>query len=359
MTLDQNWGRQLAPNPSVHDPPPKITGAPIPGQDQLESWGLGFIDGIVEKVVLAIVGVVVPGPIIEQLQYWSGVLLPAQILDPISQLVELLVTLLGPIPIVGTVIHTLADYFGLLHGNTNVAQGSADTANVGLAILNARVNEIIIGGVSLYDTFARDVDPFETDPDYDVAYAGGSGHMRVRSVESGILDWYAVGFSDTSFVARHLTPFGTNKVRVSTVIGDFTYGFAGNQSHVRLMGRMNAARDSYVVGIIDMNSAEIGYVVSGSYTRIGGAVSISTATGDLWDLEVGTSGDEWRFRLLQNNSSVVDRTDLGHASMKDTTPGTTYKFIGIGGDCAIGAGPFGTTYQIGMPKFQVLAAADY
>lgn len=278
----------------------------------------------------------------------------------IQNVLDAIISAIRGIPFVGgTVADVLSDVTGL-NGRANNAQTSADTANVGLAILTARVNNIISGGAVLWDTFDRNVADIASDPAYDVAYAAGPGSMELSTASSGVARWLPVGYSDASFVARDVTtPMTTNFVRVSTVIDDFIYGSAGNQAHIMLMGRMSAARDTYVVGIVEDGLAEIGYVVSGVYTRMGGQETISTFSGDLWDLEIGALGDEWRFRLLQNNAVRVDRTDLGHASSKDTVPGTTYIWTAFGGDCAIGAGFFGTTYQIGMPNFQVFAAADY
>lgn len=244
--------------------------------------------------------------------------------------------------------------------NAGVAQGSANTANTGLAILTARVNGIIAGGATLWDTFDRDVTDIATDPAYDVEYFTGPGTMNLSTADSGVARWAAVGFSDAAFIARDVTmPMTTNVVRVSTVISDFIPGSAGNQAHIKLMARMSADRQNYVVGTVEDGLAEIGYVKAGVYTRMGGQVSVTTDTGDLWDLEVGSHSDEWQFRLLQNNAERVNRNDLGHVSLKDTVPGTTYKWVAFGGDCAIGAGPFFTTYQIGMPDFQVLAAGDF
>jgi hypothetical protein len=242
-----------------------------------------------------------------------------------------------------------------------VAQSSADTANTGIAILNARINGLIIGGAVLYDTFDRDVADIASDPAYDVTYINGPGSMGLSSSSSGIAFWNPVGFSDAFFLARDTTtPMTTNTVRVSTVVSDFTYGSSGNQATIRIAGRMSADKLNYVVAIVQINWAEIGYVVGGTYTRLGAQEAVTVSSGDLWDLEIGEhGGDEWQFTLKQNNAVRVIRNDLGHASMKDTTPGTTYKWVGFAGDCAVGLGPFFTTYQIGMPNFQVLAAADF
>lgn len=352
--------------PQVHD---DQRSQQVIGLSQDSQRGLRgkFVESILQLVVQAIKGVFLPGPLgsaFDQLTDWADGLFD-MIREPLSELVDLLVTILDSIPFIGPpigdAVEDLAALFGLLKDRDQVQQDSADTANVGLAILNARVNGIIIGGASLYDTFDRDVPDIASDPAYDVEYNLGPGSLRLSTASSGIATWDAVGFSDANFKARDVTtPMTTNIVRLSTVIDNFTFGFAGNQAHVQLMGRMDATRQNYVVATIGGDAfASIGYVVAGVYTQMGAAVSISPSTGDLWDFEIGTIGDEWQFRLLQNNAERVLRNDLGHASQKDSVPGTTYKWTAFGGDCAIGAGPFGTTYQIGMPNYQVFAAADY
>jgi len=241
------------------------------------------------------------------------------------------------------------------------AQASANTANTGLAILNARVNGIIIGGAYLYDTFDRDVADIASDPAYDVHYFNGPGSMGVSSSYAGIAYWNPVGFSDAQIFCRDVTtPMTTNVVRLSTVVSAFTYGDAGNQAHIYLMGRMSADLQNYVTAAISGDGyVAIGYVVAGAYTQLGALGTVTVSTGDLWDFEIGTVGDEWQFRLLQNNAERLVRNDLGHASHKDATPGTTYKWTAFGGDCGIVTAPFFTTAQSAMPSFQVFAAADY
>lgn len=370
-----DWVTDTPSTDAIHNKPAKAGGeftTPFTPA-KLFQIGAQLIEQLLAKVVAAIVGIFIPGggTAFAQLADWASVQLPALILAPLTTLVGLLVTIFDSVPVIGPpigdAITDLAALFGLIKTNNDtteavavVAQGSADTANVGIAILNARVNGIIIGGASLYDTFDRNVTDLATDPGYDVEYFAGPGSMNLTTADSGVARWAAVGFSDAAFIARDVTmPMTTNIVRVSTVIGDFTYGYAGNQAHIRLMGRMDAARQNYVVGVVEDGLAEIGYVLSGVYTRMGGQETVTTSTGDLWDLEIGTAADEWQFRLLQNSAERVNRNDLGHASAKDVVPGTTYVWTAFGGDCAIGAGPFGTTYQIGMPDFQVLAAADF
>jgi hypothetical protein len=256
----------------------------------------------------------------------------------------------------------ITDAISHLLGVGTAAQSSADTANVGLAILNARVNTIG-GGVNLYDTMSRNGS--DLGPDYTLIYGSGSGTVGTTDANSGSTIWSAVGFADRWYRAINNTNMATTNMRMSMVIDQFVYGFAGNQAYANLMGRSDVTIDNAVIatfGGLDVSgagTAEIGYFLSGTYTRIGSQTSITTGPGDLWDFEVGTSSDDYQFRLLQNTTLRVDVTDSSHVSMKDTIPATTYKYAGFGEDCYIGAGPFGTTYQGPPPNVQVFAAADF
>lgn len=102
---------------------------------QLPNFLSQLIEKIVGLVVQAIVGIFLPGPIgsaFNQLTNWATNLLPAQILEPISLLVDLLVTVLNSIPIIGpplgNAIEDLAAMFGLLNDNTNQANSTNNPA---------------------------------------------------------------------------------------------------------------------------------------------------------------------------------------------------------------------------------------
>jgi hypothetical protein len=245
------------------------------------------------------------------------------------------------------------------------AQTTANTANVGLAILNARVNESLIpGGAAFFDTFSRDGS--DLGADWFMNYTPGSGTMGTAAANNGSTIWTAAGFADRAvFAVNTAHPMNTVRHRVSMVIDQFTFGFAGNQAHAYLLGRADATGDNFVgadFGGIDAagnGTCQLGYVIAGAFTPFGSPTPITTGLGDLWDLECGTTADDFQFRLLQNNNLRADETDTAEDSLIDTIPGTLYKHAGFAADCYIGAGPFGTTYQGGPPNIQVLAAADF
>lgn len=241
------------------------------------------------------------------------------------------------------------------------AQASGDTANTGVAMLNARVNGVIAGGTAFSDTFSRD--GADLGPDYFTTYGAGSGTIGTTTANAGTTLWTPSGFADRSWAATNTAnPMTTNRVRVSLVIDQFVWTPTSNQAIIYLIGRSDATQDNAVVALLGnidssfVGSAEIGYIVAGVYTRLGFAAPITTGQGDLWDLELGVvGGSDLEFHLLQNNAVVVNETDTLAASQL----GAGFDYVGLGGNCYIGAGPFGTTYQGAMPNIQVLAGADF
>jgi hypothetical protein len=349
---------------------------------QLVQIGIQLVEGFLAKVVTALTGGFAPGiSAFVQLSGWAVTTLPAMILAPLQSLISALVSVLAPFPIVGNVVTDLASAFGLLNDNTTVAQstadgaqGSANVANTGVAILNARVNGIIAGGATYSDTFSR-TGSNTLGSDYTLKYGAavenldnsGSGTVGTDPANSGTTVWTPSGFADRTWAAINtVNPMTTNRSRVSIVVSPFTFAGAGNQENVYLIGRADATLDNFVIariGNLDVSgpgTCEIGYVKAGVYARFGSVTGgLDLGHDDLWDFEVGTAADDDQFRLLQNNALRVDVTDLGHDAHKDVTPGTTYIYTGTGEDCGIGAGPFGVTYQQSPPNIQVLAAADF
>lgn len=316
MSLDANWGQKVTPVPSIHTPPAKFSGAQLPGQSQLEQWGLGFIDGIVEKVVLAIVGVVVPGPLVDQLQHWAQILLPAQILQPLQDLVGFLVDLLGPIPIVGTIAHTLASYFGLLKDKGDVAQEtgenaqvSADHANVSVAQLAAQVAAgNVPSGVVFSDTFNRP-DTGSLGSDYAQSSSGAGGGALHTDGNNAVYDPTGSGVGRRD--ARCTTALFTDYQSAACVQNEAIANILTPPSFFLIL-RADIALMNYVVATIGNNLREIGKVVGGSYTALWSAAG-DNAPGDRWTLKAGTTTDVYELLLFRNGDvDPVGRvTDTG------------------------------------------------
>lgn len=311
MTVDANWGKKVTPVPSVHTPPAKRTGAALPDQSQLEQWGLGFIDGIVEKVVMAIVGVVVPGPLVDQLRNWADVLLPEQIKQPLYDLAEFLVAILGPIPIVGNIAEQLAQYFGLLRDKSDTAQAtgegaqvSADHANVGVARLEGQLGSGgVSGGVFIDDTFDRA--GTSIGPAYTLTYVGsGVGTVQIND---GKVRWDANGGANRACFVMHNTPLFT-EYQAAAVVQDGQFPTITNPTHLRLILRANAALTSFIEARFAREGLSVSKVVGGTRTILGTADGRNTAN-DRWTFKAGTDDDVRNFIFYCNSDTVINVTD--------------------------------------------------
>jgi hypothetical protein len=98
MTSPPDWATAVPPTQAVHPSgTPDINGSmPVPGF-KLSNFIAQFLENFLGKVVAAIVGSFIPGAIgsaFSQLQNWSVVLLPAQILAAVQTLIDSLVNIL-------------------------------------------------------------------------------------------------------------------------------------------------------------------------------------------------------------------------------------------------------------------------
>jgi hypothetical protein len=157
----------------------------------------------------------------------------AQIL--IQHVIDAIISGLRLIPFVGG---TAADLLSSVTGFNNAtaaatsnAQTSADSANVGLAILSARVSTIITGGASYADSLSR-VGSNTLGADYLLKYGSrvetldgsGSGSVGTDTANAGTTVWSSAGFSDRAWCAINTAvPMATNRVRVSLVVDPFTF----------------------------------------------------------------------------------------------------------------------------------------
>lgn len=246
----------------------------------------------------------------------------------IGALVNAIVAILGPIPVVGTIVETLASFLGLTHTTANDAveigtnaQASADNANVGVARLEGRVSSSDVpGGVFIDDTFDRSGSDLGTD--YDQIYLdAGIGTVGTSSNNA---HWSTNGSDPRVCIARHLTPLFT-EYQGAQIVQDTVVATTTNGASLEILLRCNATEDTYVVAHIGVSSVEIGFKLSGTYTRLGAAVGLFNNAGDRWTFKAGTDTDDREFVLYQNTTEVCRRTDTGATSQF----GTGYEFAGF------------------------------
>lgn len=319
-----------------------------------------LVESIVQIVVQAVAGIFLPGPLgsaFTQLTSWATGL-PNTILTP---LVTLLVTVLDSIPIIGppigNAITDLASLLGLMNTNTttaqstaNTAQDSANTANTGVAQLVAQLDAGTSGAL-ISDSFNRAA-ASTLGANWDQSYDSGSGTLGTDG--SGNMHWTTAGTGSRTCIARYqattlVTDIQKAQIVFNAALANF---FVDPQGSLCL--RMNTAKDTYVQALISHSSCEIGYVISGSYTRIGSPTSITSASGDLWEFRAGTAVSNYEFVLLQNGVTKVDVTDTGPSSML----GALYRYSGMvikAGAKVIGGG----SVQEAPPDGAVFTATDY
>jgi hypothetical protein len=318
-----------------------------------------FLENFLGVVVQAIFGSFIPGPLgtaFSQLANFFTSVLPAQILEPLSALVTLLVAVLDSIPIIGpplgNAVEDLAALFGLLKAQTDDAQGSASTALSEIAALKAAVDAGTSGEL-IIDNFDRAA-ANNLGADWSQSDDGGSGELGTDG--NGNAKMEAGGTSSTTFFARYQAKSLDTDYQVARfLLGKKMIDYFVDPE-MSLILRCDSDEENWVEARIDHNSCEIGYVLSGSYTRIGATATIKSADGDLWEFRAGTgtSSDEpYTFQLLQNGVPRCERVDTGHNS----EIGSSYRYAGMrvkGGVQVV----FGVPAQKDSSPIQVFTATD-
>ncbi|MBF4194679.1 hypothetical protein MHAEM_21676 [Mycolicibacterium phlei] len=302
-----------------------------------------LIEVVLREVVSAIFGFFSPGlgSAYKQLYDWFNSTLNMLIINPLSLLVELLVDILDSVPIIGppigNAIEDLAQMFGLLRDKGEAAQTTADAA---LQLIAAQTMDYVddFAGPNATNLGAKWVQ----------TYSSGSGQLGVRN---GSAHWYASGGAARTCRARYTDALGADRQVIKIVLAN-NIALVSSPPIVELHGRVDNTHDNYVTARIHFDHVELGYVVSGSYTRLGSNVSISNSKG-LWELQVGTLSDDYEFVLYQDGIERIRRTDSGHNSLM----GSNYRYHGFLCRAGVGVNPFFLFEQKGTPDIQAYAAS--
>jgi hypothetical protein len=130
-------------------------------------------------------------------------------------------------------------------------------------------------------------------------------------------------------------------------------------NELSLVVRSDAAMNNFVQARIIYNQVEIGYVLSGVYTRIGSPASVTTLkSGDKWEFKAGTGtllDQPYTFVLYQNDNPVLTVVDSSHASQK----GASYRYVGVIGVAGVQSPYFFTYVQTPAPDLSVFAGTDF
>lgn len=284
------------------------------------------------------------------------------LVDVIGELTDNFTTLISDV-VNRTVsgIGGIFDLIGALVGfgnNADQAQASADVANTGVVAINAQLAAIVAppGGVYLSDNFDRTGSG--PGSNWAAIYLAGSG---VFETDGNNLIWNVSGGAARTGYAIHNDALATDTQMVSFV-QTAPRNASNTDPDIRLVLRSDALAANFILAIIKHNLVEVGYVLSGVYTRLGAQVALTSANGDRWAFVAGTSaatdpagvGDNRQFLLYRNDSVVCDRIDTGDFSLM----GAAQRRVGLGMLAGVNFVPFLGFQQYAPPKIQGWAAAD-
>jgi hypothetical protein len=278
-------------------------------------------------------------------------------------LTDIILTIEGAftgIPILGNIIQPIFDAINGLLGIGTSAQSTGNTALSAVAAIQAAIDgQAVTGGTSFVDDFnyaAGDL----PDPPFDIFYFGSGSH-NLGSDGDGNLHWETSG-SASANARIYLPHLNTSTQSIRVLLPKQIHHAQGTDNAIKLQLRCNGtaatATDWVECNIIETASgpaqATIGYVVGGTYTQIGTAVNISDSDGDLWEFQVGSTGDVRDFILLRNNLEKMRRTDsTGDSVINDTTHNIPAFTLTAGTTVA------GFLFvQSNPPDIDVVAAAD-
>lgn len=259
------------------------------------------------RVVEAIVGIFVPGPIgsaFNQLKNWADNILRQWIIEPIELLIELLIDVLDAVPIIGpplgNAVEYLANLFGLLKDKADNAQTTADSAMQLLAAENA----------DLVDDFER-ANATSLGSNWTQNYESGNGSLGVKD---GYAFWYESGGGTRICRAVYNTPLDADNCSVRMTVAEKAIADVSSPPFLELIARSDSTAENCVVARINRTSVEIGYIISGTYTQMSSASLGQKGLNVLWEFVVGVDGDPDKFELRWSNYVVVSATDSGSVS---------------------------------------------
>ncbi len=225
---------------------------------------------------------------------------------------------------IGTGISNALAGIGRMLGLTQSAQQSSDNANIGVQIINARLDAVGTVGFDEFDYSNANTLPGDK---YELTSAGaGGGHYGPNG--KGQLVWKVSGFLERSKIYKRTDmPLESDNGCVTAVWSTRIADPLFSDGYGYLCGRMyNANSDTRLEARIDNNTAVIRVLNSGVVTGLG-SVSVGTSNGDVWEFWYGTLTDPYTYWLKQNGTTVLIVSDSGHLSHV----GADYRMCGFGG----------------------------
>lgn len=337
-----------------------------PPQDQIRGMRGKLIESILQLVMQAITGAFLPGPLgsaFTQLQNFFANILPVQIKQPLTDLVNILVDVLDSIPFIGpplgNALEDLAAMFGLLKDKADGAQQtgesaqvSADNANVGVAQLAAQLANQNVPGGTLYQTTFNQQPASNLGPDFAQTYGPGFGYM---GTDGNNASWYTESSNPRWGMARLVLAMATDFQAVAFV-QDNAFPVITNPSSLQLIVRGDTTLNNRVEAIIAREYVEIAKVVGGVRTVLANVLA-GEAGGDRWTLKAGTDVDVRQFILYRNDDAVITVTDTV-GPLSAVGPSNYFTGLGMNAGSTFFPFPIFNFSQIPPPRMQSFTAYD-
>jgi hypothetical protein len=245
----------------------------------------------------------------------------------------------------------ISNLFNAVFGINRTGTGAV-SQNV---VQDSQIGTLLSGGTTpLFDTFDG-ASGSSLGSNWTQTYSGSGGGSYGLS-GSGAAKWNTSGASARRSQNRYtFDTFDTDTQSVSvTLSANLGVSTIGSHPQVLLRGRVDAT-DAYAIEAqMQCTSVEIGYYVSGSYTRIGTAFGISGNTSGTWQLKIGTVSSTREYVLLHNNVTVLTRTESGTTSQL----GASYRYAGFSAQAGVQWLGGLLFFQMAPPEVEAFGAND-
>ena len=262
----------------------------------------------------------------------------------------------------GKTVSDVADAAGNVANTANNAQGSANNANSGVALIQAQLSGVAVGGIYGTDLFAGSSSS-SLGSNYNQYYSGaGAGSLGLSGGSQA--RWHASGliFGRSCNAIRNDFSLNTDQQRTWLLLTDTVNHGASvililraNANSTTVGGTYYAPGSCYVFAELTRtliggnDQAQFGYCLSGSTTYFGSPLTYSANPGDVYSLQIGTSSHPREYILTHNGNTLMGYVDSGTSSIL----GADFRHPGFG---VVAAG--GLLGEVGPPDIESFTWCD-
>lgn len=210
-------------------------------------------------------------------------------------------------------------------GVGNSAQSSANDANIGVQVIQARLDAPGVVGYDEFDYASANTLPGGS---YSL-YSEGPGSGNYGPNGKGQVVWKPSGASRRQKIYKRTdVPLSTDNGVVtavwSTDIDSPLFSDGWGYLCARIATGDNTTR---IQAAINHNSVRVQALNAGTVTNIGSSASVDTENGDVWQFWFGILTNSYKMWVKQNNVTVLSVEDTGHVSQL----GSGHRMCGFGG----------------------------